>query len=387
MRDSDLTPEFALADCRGSSRGEQLRCSPDDEISPTSSPAINGAFIEWHPLKVECVTYPALTPDLGGGSLAWIAGVDRWRGSLAWIAGVDRWRGSLAWIAGVDRWRGSLAWIAGVPFDEGAPGGTTVRGVPATGGLLSCQLTDKGVLLRRLAQPRSTDQSPGLAQSRSTDQSPGMDQHPARTGPPNVPSTTWRLDPAGLRGGCRADGPRHRPGPCGDRPARSSCTSRIWRVPRRVATGSRATWIGPSPRAASQWTIATRRSPGSHRRPTPVAPPTPTSSSRRSSRTSRSSRRSGATSTAIAPPAAIFASNTSSIAIHRLAEAVAQAASRAVRRDAFLQPGAGHAAHRADPRPRHVGRDRRGHPRARGAPSASRSSSRPIGPASSSTGS
>ncbi len=56
---------------------------------------------------------------------------------------------------------------------------------------------------------------------------------------------------------------------------------------------------------------------------------------------------------AIAPPAAIFASNTSSIAIHRLAEAVERRATHAVRRDALLQPRAGHAAHRADPRPRH----------------------------------
>ena len=81
-------------------------------------------------------------------------------------------------------------------------------------------------------------------------------------------------------------------------------------------------------------------------------PPTRTSSSRRSSRTSTSSARCGASSTRRAPPATIFASNTSSISIDRLAEAVSRGAPRAVRRDALLQPGAGHAARRADPRPR-----------------------------------
>ena len=55
---------------------------------------------------------------------------------------------------------------------------------------------------------------------------------------------------------------------------------------------------------------------------------TPTSSSRPCSRTSRSSTTSGATLDGQAPPEAIFASNTSSIAIHRLAEAVAPRAPR-----------------------------------------------------------
>ena len=43
-----------------------------------------------------------------------------------------------------------------------------------------------------------------------------------------------------------------------------------------------------------------------------------------------------------------------------------EGASRPVRRDALLQPGAGHAADRAHPRPRHRRRDRGGHPRAVG---------------------
>ena len=90
---------------------------------------------------------------------------------------------------------------------------------------------------------------------------------------------------------------------------------------------------------------------------------------------------------AVAPPAAIFASNTCSISIDRLAEAVARRSPAAVRRDALLQPGAGHAARRADPRRGDVGRDRRGRQGAVGASSASRSSSRPTVPDSSSTGS
>ena len=89
----------------------------------------------------------------------------------------------------------------------------------------------------------------------------------------------------------------------------------------------------------------------------------------------------------LAPAHAIFASNTSSIAIHRLAEAVGPRASRAVRRDAFLQPRAGHAADRARSAAarRATRRSTPSGPWPR--PSASRSSSRPTGRASSSTGS
>ena len=88
-----------------------------------------------------------------------------------------------------------------------------------------------------------------------------------------------------------------------------------------------------------------------------------------------------------APEATIFASNTSSISIDRLAEAVAPGAARAVRRHALLQPGAGDAARRADPRRGDDGRDRGRDPRARRPSSARRSSSPRTGRASSSTGS
>ena len=86
----------------------------------------------------------------------------------------------------------------------------------------------------------------------------------------------------------------------------------------------------------------------------------------------------------LAPPGAIFASNTSSIAIRRLAESVSSDAPTALRRDAFLQPGAGHAARRAHP----LDPTRRTRPSRRSgscrASSASRSSCRPTGRASSS---
>ena len=78
--------------------------------------------------------------------------------------------------------------------------------------------------------------------------------------------------------------------------------------------------------------------------------PTRTSSSRRCSRTSTSSRACGPTSTGSRPPAAVFASNTSSISIDRLADGGRRGAARPVRRHALLQPGAGDAADRADPR-------------------------------------
>ena len=54
---------------------------------------------------------------------------------------------------------------------------------------------------------------------------------------------------------------------------------------------------------------------------------------------------------ALAPPAAIFASNTSSIAIHRLAEAVERERRERFVGMHFFSPVPGHAAHRADPRP------------------------------------
>ncbi len=89
----------------------------------------------------------------------------------------------------------------------------------------------------------------------------------------------------------------------------------------------------------------------------------------------------------IAPPDAIFATNTSSIAIDRLAAAVSRGAPRPVRRRPLLQPRPGHAADRADPGIRDGRRDRGGDPRARRRGSRSRSSSRPTGRASSSTAS
>ena len=69
-------------------------------------------------------------------------------------------------------------------------------------------------------------------------------------------------DPARLRGRRRADGPRHRPGPCRDRaPGRALRTGPG--SGEAGASGSPATWTVPSPRAASTPRTATRRSPGS----------------------------------------------------------------------------------------------------------------------------
>ena len=62
-------------------------------------------------------------------------------------------------------------------------------------------------------------------------------------------------------------------------------------------------------------------------------------------------------------------------------------APRALRRDAFLQPGPGHAADRADPRARRPSTPRKRPSASWPNASASRSSSRRIGPGSSSTGS
>ncbi len=74
----------------------------------------------------------------------------------------------------------------------------------------------------------------------------------------------------------------------------------------------------------------------------------------------------------LAPGRAIFASNTSSISIDRLAEALAPGRRARLLRDALLQPGPGHAARRADPRQRHRRRDDRGDPGPGGRPRASR---------------
>ena len=57
----------------------------------------------------------------------------------------------------------------------------------------------------------------------------------------------------------------------------------------------------------------------------------------------------------LAPADAIFASNTSSIAIDDLAAAVEAPAAAGLRRDALLQPRAGHEARRARPRDRDLG--------------------------------
>ena len=159
------------------------------------------------------------------------------------------------------------------------------------------------------------------------------------------------VDRAGLRGRRRADGSRHRAGPRGDRVCRSPCTNRTSRGPRRAATGSRPTSIGRWPRAASARRIATPPWRASSQRPTSRASPTADLVIEAVFEDLAVKSALWRDLDALAPAAAIFASNTSSIAIHRLAEAVDARAPRAVRRDALLQPRAGHAAHRADPRP------------------------------------
>ena len=136
------------------------------------------------------------------------------------------------------------------------------------------------------------------------------------------------VDPAGLRGRRRADGPWHRPGPCrgrqDGRPLRAGPRPRRGRPrPDRRQPGPRGRQ-GPAHRRR----IATRRWPGSSRPPTSPTPPTRTSSSRPSSRTSTSSTTLWRAIDRGRPAGAIFATNTSSIAIHRLAEAVDAGAPR-----------------------------------------------------------
>ena len=173
---------------------------------------------------------------------------------------------------------------------------------------------------------RGTDKQTPSHHRSGTSRVPASAERDAPSGTDPRPARTIRShgdrDPAGVRGGRRADGPRHRPGPRRDRPAGRRCTSRTSRAPRRAATGSPATWTARSPRAGSRRTSATPRSPGSSRPPTwpraadadivieavfedlAVKPAL------------------WRDIDAVAPAAAIFASNTSSIAIHRLAEAV-----------------------------------------------------------------
>ena len=149
---------------------------------------------------------------------------------------------------------------------------------------------------------------------------------------------------------------------------------------RRPRPDRRRTSSAPSRRAGSSRPSATRSSAGSSRPPTSPPPPASTSSSRPSSRTSRQDAALGRARPASRRRRAIFATNTSSISIDRLAAAVGRGAPGAVRRDALLQPRPGHAADRADPR---LAR-RATRPRPRSAPSpprwASRSSSRPDRP-------
>ena len=57
-------------------------------------------------------------------------------------------------------------------------------------------------------------------------------------------------DRAGVRGGRGADGPRDRPGPCGDRQGRVPLRARPRPAPRPAATGSPPTSTGRSPRNA-----------------------------------------------------------------------------------------------------------------------------------------
>ena len=158
-------------------------------------------------------------------------------------------------------------------------------------------------------------------------------------------------DRAGLRGGRRADGPRHRPGPRGDRARTSSCTSRSSPAPRPVATGSPATSTGRSPRASSTRRSATRRWRGSSR--------PPTSSTVRDGRPRHRGRLRGprrqAGALARARRRALRQARSSPRTPARSRSTAWPRRSRPDRRARFvghalLQPGAGHAAHRADPR-------------------------------------
>ena len=92
------------------------------------------------------------------------------------------------------------------------------------------------------------------------------------------------------------------------------------------------------PRRAHARSRASRSSRASRRRPTSRACATPTPSSRRCPRTSRSSRRSCARSRPLVGPQCVYASNTSSIPIAKIAQGAARPRARA--RDALLQPRA-----------------------------------------------
>ena len=159
----------------------------------------------------------------------------------------------------------------------------------------------------------------------------------------------------------RADGPRHRPGPRGDRQARSS----LYEPDLARAEAGRDRIAGNLERAVAKGRLdagGARRDPRPDRRPTDRprrAPPTPTSSSRRSSRTSTvktrlwaRARRDRAGGRDLRLEHVVDRDRPRSPRRSREARAAA------VRRHALLQPGAGDAADRAHPRHGDDRRDR-----------------------------
>ena len=135
-------------------------------------------------------------------------------------------------------------------------------------------------------------------------------------------------DRASVRRGRRADGPRHRPGPCRDRQGRVAVRA----GPRPGRGRARADRRQPRARrwrrASSTPTRATRPSPGSCRRDQLGRCRRRRPRGRGGLRGRRRQAALWVELDGLAPPGAIFASNTSSISIDRLAAAVVATARR-----------------------------------------------------------
>ena len=179
--------------------------------------------------------------------------------------------------------------------------------------------------------------------------SPWAGRRPPAASTRPVPVAAGRLsgdgDRRGVRRRRRAHGPRHRPGLRRDRAAGRALRAGPGPRRSRPRPDRRATSIGPSRRAASRRPTATRPARAGpadrrHRRCRPCRP------RRRGDVRGRGgqARLLEPSSTRVRPAGAIFASNTSSISIDTLAAAVAAGRRGRIRRDALLQPGAGHAA-------------------------------------------
>ena len=152
----------------------------------------------------------------------------------------------------------------------------------------------------RQARPRSSARWPRTASIPTrppTGCSPRTTERPHGPARPAYHPSHGDRDPAGVRGGRRADGSRHRPGPRRGRPAGHVVRARARARRSRPRPDRRQP--GPLGRQgpAHRRTSATPRLLGSSRPPSSLARPRRTSSSRPSSRTSRSSRASGTTST------------------------------------------------------------------------------------------